>query len=85
MEAGLPETMKESFGHAKNWLLLVLWFVLSITCLFAKTIADYDHAVNFGKYHTYSWYRRERPGAPLAGSGHEGNRQSADSQRLEQG
>jgi hypothetical protein len=24
-------------------------------CLFAKTTADYDHSVNFGKYHTYSW------------------------------
>ena len=39
----------------KKWLLLVLGFGLSITCLFAKAIADYDHAVNFGKYHTYSW------------------------------
>lgn len=37
----------------KNWLLLAV--VASVMCLFAKTIADYDHSVNFGKYHTYSW------------------------------
>jgi hypothetical protein len=28
---------------------------VSAVCLFAKTIADYDHTVNFAKYHTYSW------------------------------
>src|ERR1039457_1085605 len=38
----------------KRWLLL-LGIVVSATCLFAKVIADYDHAVSFGKYHTYSW------------------------------
>lgn len=38
----------------RNWLLLV-GAVVSITCLFAKSIADYDHSVNFGRYHTYSW------------------------------
>ena len=38
----------------KSWLLL-LGVVVSVTCLFAKVIADYDHAVSFGKYHTYSW------------------------------
>jgi len=38
----------------KNGLLL-LGVAVSVTCLFAKTIADYDHSVNFGKYHTYSW------------------------------
>ena len=38
----------------KHWLL-TLGVLLSVTCLFAKSIADYDHAVNFGKYHTYSW------------------------------
>jgi hypothetical protein len=36
------------------------WFfpavaVLSAGFLFAKTIADYDHTVNFNKYDTYSW------------------------------
>jgi hypothetical protein len=35
--------------------LLLLGLVFSVTCLFAKTITDYDHAVNFGQYHTYSW------------------------------
>jgi len=29
--------------------------VISAVCLFAKTIADYDHSVSFAKYHTYSW------------------------------
>jgi hypothetical protein len=38
----------------KSWLLL-LALVISVTCLFAKTIVDYDHAVNFGQYRTYSW------------------------------
>jgi len=38
----------------KNWLLLP-GVVASVTCLFAQNIADYDHSVNFGKYHTYSW------------------------------
>jgi len=35
--------------------LLWLGLVVSVTCLFAKTIADYDHSVSFAKYHTYSW------------------------------
>jgi hypothetical protein len=35
----------------KNWLLLP-GVVASVTCLFAQNIADYDHSVNFGKYHT---------------------------------
>ncbi len=35
--------------------LLVLAISVSATCLFAKTVADYDHMVNFAKYHTYSW------------------------------
>jgi hypothetical protein len=38
----------------RNWLL-PLAIVVSVTCLFAKTMEDYDHAVNFSKYHTYSW------------------------------
>src|ERR1017187_8481485 len=38
----------------KSWLLL-LGVVVSVTCLFAKGIADYDHSVSFGKYRTYSW------------------------------
>jgi hypothetical protein len=37
----------------KNWLWVAA--VVSVTCLFAKTMVDYDHSVNFGKYHTYSW------------------------------
>ena len=37
-----------------SWLLL-LGIVVSVTCLFAKVMADYDHSVSFGKYHTYSW------------------------------
>ena len=37
----------------KTWLLLAL--AISVTCLFAKVMADYDHAVNFAQYHTYSW------------------------------
>lgn len=38
----------------KNSILFVALLV-SVTCLFAKTVTDYDHAVNFGSYHTYSW------------------------------
>jgi hypothetical protein len=38
----------------RNWLLLPA-LVVSVTCLFAKTMSDYDHAANFAKYHTYSW------------------------------
>lgn len=38
----------------KNWLLLGV-FAVSVTCLFAKTMADYDHSVSFAGYHTYSW------------------------------
>src|ERR1019366_869322 len=38
----------------KRWLL-VLGIVVSITSLFGENTADYDHAANFGKYHTYSW------------------------------
>jgi hypothetical protein len=34
---------------------LLLGAVVAVTCLFAKTVADYDHSVSFGKYHTYSW------------------------------
>lgn len=34
----------------KSWILL-----LSVSCLFAENIADYDHSVDFTKYHTYSW------------------------------
>lgn len=37
----------------KTWLPVAL--AVSVTCLFAKVVADYDHAVNFGSYHTYSW------------------------------
>lgn len=47
----------------KDWLLL-LGVVVSVTCLFAKTVADYDHSVSFGKYHTYSWI-----GVPACGKG----------------
>ena len=38
----------------KSWLLVALG-VISAAGLLAKAIADYDHSVNFGKYHTYSW------------------------------
>lgn len=38
----------------KNRLLLA-GFVLSVTCLFAKSIVDYDHSADFSRYHTYSW------------------------------
>jgi hypothetical protein len=38
----------------KNWFVM-LGVVVSATCLFAKTITDYDHSVSFSKYHTYSW------------------------------
>ncbi|MGD0326302.1 MAG: DUF4136 domain-containing protein [Terriglobia bacterium] len=38
----------------KNGALLIAVAVSAI-CLFAKTVVDYDHAVNFAKYHTYSW------------------------------
>ena len=39
----------------KKYWFLPLAILVSVTCLFAKTIADYDHSVNFGKYRTYSW------------------------------
>jgi len=35
---------------SKSCLLLLVSFTL-----FAKTTTDYDHAVNFAKFHTYSW------------------------------
>lgn len=35
--------------------VVVLGAVVSVTCLFAKVIVDYDHSINFAKYHTYSW------------------------------
>jgi hypothetical protein len=38
----------------KNWLWLPA-LAVSVTCLFAKTMSDYDHAANFANYHTYSW------------------------------
>jgi len=38
----------------KNSLLL-LGVAISVTSLFAKAVADYDHSVSFSKYHTYSW------------------------------
>ena len=38
----------------KNRALLIA-VAISATCLFAKTLVDYDHAANFEKYHTYSW------------------------------
>ncbi len=28
---------------------------VAATCLFAKTVVDYDHSTNFAKFHTYSW------------------------------
>jgi len=34
---------------------VLLSVVASAICLFAKTTADFDHAVNFTKFHTYSW------------------------------
>jgi hypothetical protein len=37
----------------RNRLLLV--GLVSVTCLLAKTIVDYDHSVSFSRYHTYSW------------------------------
>lgn len=35
--------------------ILLIAAAVSATCLFAKTVVDYDHGVNFAKYHTYSW------------------------------
>jgi len=35
--------------------LVLLGAVVTATCLFAKVTVDYDHKVDFGKYHTYSW------------------------------
>lgn len=35
--------------------LLLLCFIILATCLFADVYTDYDHKVDFGKYHTYSW------------------------------
>src|SRR3569833_16202 len=35
--------------------LLLASLTLSVTCLFAKTVVDYDHFVNFSNYHSYSW------------------------------
>lgn len=35
--------------------LLIIGLLVSVTCLLAKTMADYDHSVDFAKYHTYSW------------------------------
>jgi hypothetical protein len=34
---------------------LLLGLVIAAASLLAKTMADYDHAVNFAKFHTYSW------------------------------
>jgi Domain of unknown function (DUF4136) len=34
---------------------LLIVAAVSATCLFAKTVVDYDHKADFGKYHTYSW------------------------------
>jgi hypothetical protein len=50
----VADDMRRSSIMRKSWLLLV-GIVVSVTCLFAKVIVDYDHAVSFGKYHTYSW------------------------------
>jgi hypothetical protein len=38
----------------RNWTLLIAGAAVAL-CLFAKTTVDYDHSVNFLKYHTYSW------------------------------
>jgi len=35
--------------------ILVLSLLAAAASLLAKTMADYDHTVNFGKFHTYSW------------------------------
>ncbi len=35
--------------------LLFLGASLSVVCLFASVLTDYDHKANFGNYHTYSW------------------------------
>lgn len=35
--------------------LLFIGAVITVTCLFAKALADYDHSVDFGKFHSYSW------------------------------
>jgi hypothetical protein len=32
-----------------------LFLLAAATGLFAKAVADYDHSVDFGRYHTYSW------------------------------
>lgn len=34
---------------------ITLFLLLTATCLFAKVMSDYDHSVNFGRYHSYSW------------------------------
>lgn len=34
---------------------LLITAALSVTCLLAKTVVDYDHKANFASYHTYSW------------------------------
>jgi hypothetical protein len=39
----------------KRNCLLLLGILLSVTCLFAKVVVDYDHSVSFSKFHTYSW------------------------------
>lgn len=41
--------MKKKFRFLPQALLIFA------VCAFAKTTVDYDHSVNFGKYHTYSW------------------------------
>lgn len=37
-----------------KWTLIPAAVILS-TLLFADTTSDYDHAINFAGYHTYSW------------------------------
>lgn len=39
----------------KKIRLVLLAGVIPSVCLFAKIITDYDHAVDFSRYRTYSW------------------------------
>jgi hypothetical protein len=34
---------------------LLITAAITATCLFAKTMTDYDRKADFGRYHTYSW------------------------------
>jgi hypothetical protein len=44
-----------SFVLMRQGRLVFLGAAITATCLFAKVTVDYDHKVDFSKYHTYSW------------------------------